>query len=178
MDVSERRIRVARLRNSGRTFEEIVKAFANSGITVTKEMVSRDWKAYLREITDEDRERMVAQQRAILMDFRRTNYMDAVNTDPDRIEERLAAQKEIRAAMDHEAKLFGLYSPQKVQLGISDTEFAEETARLISSLGLEPPKELLKDSARNVIDAEIIEPGETAEAVERAATRVEGWSNI
>lgn len=180
----ERRMRAVTMRNAGRTYAQIAEALSNAGTPVSVTQVRKDVARAYKEIIGEARDDMIARQRSVLFDFQRANYLDAINTDPERAEERAAAQKLILSAMDHEAKLFGLYSPQRVSLGISDTEFAEETARLISELGLQPPRELTSALSRpehdgdvdgqEVLEAAVVE----AEAVEIPANRQSGWSNI
>jgi len=173
----ERRMRAVTMRNAGRTYQQIAEALSAAGTPVSVATVRKDVSKAYKEIIGEARDDMIARQRSILFDFQRANYLDAINTDPERSEERIAAQKMIVNMMDHEAKLFGLYSPQRVSLGISDTEFAEETARLISELGLQPPRELM--SSRSVQDAEVLEVAEdTEQDAETAVSRSPDWSNI
>lgn len=172
-------MRAVTMRNAGRTYAQIAEALSNAGNPVSVSTVRKDVQRAYKEIIGEARDDMIARQRSVLFDFQRANYLDAINSDPDRAEQRASAQKLILSAMDHEAKLFGLYSPTRVSLGISDTEFAEETARLISELGLEPPKELTTAlSSRNadVIEGETLDDAVVAEAV--AASREPDWSNI
>ena len=188
-------MRAVTMRNAGRTYAQIAEALTNAGTPVTPEVVRADIRKAYKEIIGEARDDMIARQRSVLFDFQRANYLDAINTDPEKTDERVAAQKLILSAMDHEAKLFGLYSPQRVSLGISDTEFAEETARLISELGLEPPKELTSTltnkERREALDVEIAVDAETAEQQQEAVQKAElehaeavasptepGWSNI
>jgi hypothetical protein len=123
---------------------QVTQPLSEGGTPVSASTVRKDIRAAYREIIGENREDMIARQRSVLFDFQRANYFDAIDTDPAKSEQRVAAQKLILSAMDHEAKLFGLYSPTHVSLGISDTEFAEETAKLISELGLQPPKNLTR----------------------------------
>ncbi len=168
-------MRAVTMRNAGRTYQQIAEALTNAGTPISVSQVRKDVAKAYKEIIGEARDDMIARQRSVLFDFQRANYLDAINTDPDRTDERATAQKLILSAMDHEAKLFGLYSPQRVSLGISDTEFAEETARLISELGLQPPKELLlgRERQEEAVDAEVVEAVEAA-----PVERVPDWSNI
>lgn len=175
----ERRMRAVTMRNAGRTYQQIAEALSAAGTPVSVSIVRRDVLKAYKEIIGEARDDMIARQRSVLFDFQRANYLDAINSDPEHQEERVAAQKLILSAMDHEAKLFGLYSPTRVSLGISDTEFAEETARLITELGLQPPKELTSalrgDVSQDDIDAEVVE-AEVDDGEVVSATP--GWSNI
>jgi hypothetical protein len=174
----ERRMRAVTMRNAGRTYAQIAEALSNAGTPVSVAQVRRDVQKAYKEIIGEARDDMIARQRSVLFDFQRANYLDAINSDPDRSDERAVAQKLILSAMDHEAKLFGLYSPQRVSLGISDTEFAEETARLIGELGLQPPKELTS-ALSNKAQADDIEGEVIDEPVEaQPPARTAGWSNI
>lgn len=175
----ERRMRAVTMRNAGRTYAQIAEALTNAGTPVSVVTVRKDVSRAYKEIIGEARDDMIARQRSVLFDFQRANYLDAINTDPERGDERVAAQKLILSAMDHEAKLFGLYSPTRVSLGISDTEFAEETARLITELGLEPPKELTTalrgEVSQDEVDAEVVEDNEVEVVVNHRDT---SWSNI
>jgi hypothetical protein len=165
------------MRNAGRTYAQISEALSNAGTPVSVSQVRKDVAKAYKEIIGEARDDMIARQRSVLFDFQRSNYLDAINSDPERSEERAVAQKLILSAMDHEAKLFGLYSPQRVSLGISDTEFAEETARLIGELGLEPPKELLLGrTPREDIEVEDAEVDEDVPV--KKVQRQADWSNI
>jgi hypothetical protein len=142
----ERRMRALTLRNAGATYQRIADQL---GVTVPT--ARKDVRLALREVINETAEDMLARQRSVLMDIQRSNYAAALQGDRE-------AQTMVIRCLEHEAKLFGLYAPTRVAVGVSDTEFAEQAADLISSLGLEPPQEL----ARAVRQATAI----TVEAVE------------
>ena len=108
-------------------------------------------EAALREVMAETAESMIARQRSILFDIQRANYAAAASGDVD-------AARLIIATLEREARLFGLDAPTRVNVGVSDVEFAERTASLIESLGLTPPKELLRYSAP---DTDVMEDGPT-----------------
>lgn len=135
----ERRMRALTMRNAGATYAKIAEQFGVTTITVRK-----DVRLALREVVSETAEDMVARQRGILLDMTRANYPAALQGD-------MAAQSAIVKCLEHEAKLFGLYAPTRVSVGVSDTEFAAQAAELIAALGLEPPKEL---RSADVIDVE------------------------
>ena len=140
----ERRMRALTMRNAGATYAKIAEQFGVSTLTVRK-----DVRLALREVISETAEDMVARQRGILLDMTRANYPAALQGD-------LGAQSAIVKCLEHEAKLFGLYAPTRVNVGVSDTEFAAQAAELIAALGLEPPRELITG---DVIDAEVAETG-------------------
>lgn len=147
--VWERRMRALTLRNAGMTYQAIADKLG-----ISSGMVRRDIRMALREVVSETAEDMLARQRGILFDLQRQAYPAALNGDRD-------AQAMILKTLDHEAKLFGLYAPTRVAVGVSDTEFAEQAAELISSLGLQPPKELRRASdAPDTIDAEVVTPAD------------------
>lgn len=186
----ERRMRFVTMRNAGRTYQQIADASTQAGVPVSVSTVRKDVMRAYKEIIAESRDEMIARQRSVILDMQRTNYLDAINTDPDKIDARVAAQKQIMSGLEHEAKLFGLYAPAQVHLGISDTEFATETARLISELGLKPPTELTSAISRrvdeNVLEGEVIEP-EAVPAEAKKATPFDSkpqpevdtpWSNL
>jgi len=135
----ERRMRALTMRNAGATYAKIAEQFGVSTLTVRK-----DVRLALREVVSETAEDMVARQRGILLDMTRANYPAALQGD-------MAAQSAIVKCLEHEAKLFGLYAPTRVNVGVSDTEFAAQAAELIAALGLEPPREL---RSADVIDVE------------------------
>lgn len=137
----ERRMRALTMRNAGATYAKIAEQFGVSTLTVRK-----DVRLALREVVSETAEDMVARQRGILLDMTRANYPAALQGD-------MAAQSAIVKCLEHEAKLFGLYAPTRVSVGVSDTEFAAQAAELIAALGLEPPKEL---RSADVIDADVV----------------------
>ena len=128
----ERRMRALTLRNAGATYQRIADQL---GVTVPT--ARKDVRLALREVINETAEDMLARQRSVLMDIQRSNYAAALQGDRE-------AQTMVIRCLEHEAKLFGLYAPTRVAVGVSDTEFAEQAADLISSLGLEPPKELAR----------------------------------
>ena len=135
-------MRALTMRNAGATYAKIAEQFGVSTLTVRK-----DVRLALREVISETAEDMVARQRGILLDMTRANYPAALSGD-------LGAQSAIVKCLEHEAKLFGLYAPTRVNVGVSDTEFAAQAAELIAALGLEPPREL-----GYIIDAEVAETG-------------------
>lgn len=176
--VWERRMRALTLRNAGMTYQAIADKLG-----VSSGLVRRDIRMALREVVSETAEDMLARQRGILFDLQRQAYPAALNGDRD-------AQAMILKTLDHEAKLFGLYAPTRVAVGVSDTEFAEQAAELISSLGLEPPKELRRAAHEpDTIDAEVVAPagdscdepggdGEPQPAQRPRPARPGNWSNI
>lgn len=137
----ERRARALTLRNAGATYRQIADKTGVSPASARK-----DVEAALREVMAETAENMIARQRSILFDIQRANYAAAASGDVD-------AARLIIATLEREARLFGLDAPTRVNVGVSDVEFAERTASLIESLGLKPPKELVRGFATDVIEA-------------------------
>jgi len=178
--IFERRMRALTLRNAGATFRQIADK-----IGVSPTIARRDVTAALREVMAETAEDMIARQRSIVMDIQRANYSAAASGDVD-------AARVILATLEREAKLFGLDAPTRVNVGVSDVEFAERTASLIESLGLTPPKELAFMSARlredmrddSVLDVDVVLPFDVADSdlsVDLSGVPSEdsgGWSNI
>ena len=167
----ERRARALTLRNAGATYRQIAEKTGVSTFTARK-----DVEAALREVVAETAESMIARQRAVLMDIQRANYAAAASGDID-------AARLILATLEREARLFGLDAPTRVNVGVSDVEFAERTATLIESLGLRPPKELLRMRAEDAdtLDADVVLPFDIAEDAgdsDGVPPLVEDWSNI
>jgi len=185
----ERRIRSLTLRNAGATYNQIAEKTGVSLPTARKDVA-----AALREIVAETAEDMIARQRAVLFDIQRANYAAAASGDID-------AARIILSTLEREARLFGLDAPTRVNVGVSDVEFAEKTALLITSLGLTPPKAILAAlGERETVDAEVFDDdyskqpdssdeqdfpppqqtsGANGEALETAdSPSPESWSNI
>lgn len=167
----ERRMRALTLRNAGATYRQIAEKTGVSAAAARKDVA-----AALREVVAETAEDMIARQRAVLMDIQRANYAAAASGDID-------AARLIIATLEREARLFGLDAPTRVNVGVSDVEFAERTASLIESLGLRPPKELARMRAEELdaLDADVILPFDVSEGsgdADGVSPLVEGWSNI
>lgn len=172
----ERRMRALTMRNAGATYRQVAEK-----IGVSPAQARKDVSLALREVVAESTDDMISRQRSILFDIQRANYSAAASGDID-------AAKLILSTLEREAKLFGLDAPTRVNVGVSDVEFAEKTATLIESLGLRPPKELATMSARlredAALDAEIVLPFDVADDATGDASG-EGppdfdgeWSNI
>ena len=147
----ERRARALTLRNAGATYRQIADKTGVSPASARK-----DVEAALREVVAETAEAMIARQRSILFDIQRANYAAAASGDVD-------AARLIIATLEREARLFGLDAPTRVNVGVSDVEFAERTASLIESLGLQPPKELVRVANTDVLDVEVEPAGGPSE---------------
>lgn len=164
----ERRYKALTLRNGGATYKQIAD---RTGVSM--QMARKDVQAALREFVRAPAEEMIAQQRAILHDLRRAHYPRALSGDPD-------STKAVMACLEHEAKLFGLHAPARVNLGITDTEFAQEAVKLIAGLPRDAMADLHRqartDAAEHgeVLDAEVI-PAPSAEEV---AAEAASWADI
>lgn len=138
----ERRMKALTLRNAGGTFSQIA---AQLGISAT--VVRADVRIALREVLAETIEDGVARQVSVLRDMQRGAYPGAMSGDKDSI-------MAIVRCLEQEAKLKGFYAPARMAVGISDVDFAEQAAELITKLGLEPPRELMihgrQDNAADV----------------------------
>lgn len=89
----------------------------------------RDWRAAIKDVVRIPLDEMVDDQRARTMALIATYMPDAVDPllkDKD-------AAKLVLDCETHEAKLFGLYAPTRVNVGVSDTEFGAQAAQLIHS---------------------------------------------
>ncbi|CPT94394.1 Uncharacterised protein [Mycobacteroides abscessus] len=181
----ERRIRVVMLRNAGVTFTDIAR---KESISTTQ--ARKDLTAGLRDLLADTAEDMIARQRSVIIDVQKANYKKMLEGDVD-------AARLILSSLEREAKLFGLDAPTRVNVGVSDIEFAEKTAALIESVGGTPPADLLKaighradaigHRAGAVIDAEVVTE-DRAEPVAPAAdpapapgwqpVAADEWSNI
>lgn len=165
----ERRNRALTMRNGGATWQQIAERLDVSTTTARK-----DVRVALREVISEPAEDMLARQRSVLFDLQRSNYVRALNGDN-------AAAKIVLSCMEHEAKLFGLYAPARVAIGVTDVEFAERAVDLISSMNLQPPAELLKarePENSNVLDAVQIIDAEVEADDNDSSDDDDDWADI
>lgn len=152
--VWERRMKALTMRNAGATFARIADQL---GISETR--ARDDVRKATAEVVQLPVDKMVERQRSILLDITRVNYPAAMSGDRD-------AQTVLLRVLEHEAKLYGLYAPARVNVGVSETEFANQAAELLSVLGTEPLRELAG------------EPPLDAELEDLTDGSTEGWSNI
>lgn len=151
--VWERRMKSLTMRNAGATYPRIAEQMG-----VSEKQSRLDVRRAIQEIVQIPVDQMVERQRAILLDLTRVNYPAALAGDKD-------AQGVLLRILEHEAKLYGLYAPTRVNVGISEREFGEQAAELLAALGTEPLRELA-----GYVDAEVVaaEPDEVEEP----------WSNL
>lgn len=128
----ERRMRALTLRNAGGTFSQIA-----AQLHISATVARADVRLALREVLSETTEDFIARQRSVLLDCQRGAYPGALSGDKDSI-------MAIVRCLEQEAKLLGLYAPVRQVVGISDVDFAEQAAELITKLKLQPPKELMQ----------------------------------
>lgn len=149
----ERAARALRLRLTGASYQAIADQLGCSIDTV-----ARDIGRWRREVVREPAEQMVAEQRAMLANLRQRAYTLGLQGD-------MAAIDRVVKLLDHEAKLFGLYSPTRVALGTVEEDFAVTAAKLMREIGVVPPAELDRAPAPDapavtgptVLDAEVVE---------------------
>lgn len=141
----ERRGQVLRLRNAGVTYAKIAEQLG-----ISTDTVARDITKGLREILHEPAEEMLGSQRSMLSDIRRANYVAMLGGD-------LKAASMILRTMEHEAKLFGLYAPTRVNVDVSDEDFALTAARLMQEMGVTPP-EAIAAALEQPVEAEVAGP--------------------
>ena len=149
----ERRMRALTMRNAGATFTKIAEQLG-----VREHVARADVRKAIAEVVKLPVDQMVDRQRAILLDITRVNYPAAMAGDRD-------AQATLLRVLEHEAKLYGLYAPARVNVGISEQEFAAQAAELLAALGTEPLRELAGEPP---LDAEVIPD----------PTTPEDWSNL
>jgi len=131
----DKRMQALTLRNMGATYAKIGEQLYGGSTQKAKNAVQKATAEVVQLPVDQ----MVNRQRSILLDITRRNYPRAMDTtDPEHRE----AQGVIIRCLEHEAKLFGLYAPQRVQVGISETEFGQQAAELLAAVGPGPLAEL------------------------------------
>ena len=160
---ADRRADCLRMRNRGMTYSAIGEALG-----ISPETVSRDIQRGLKAILREPAEDMVATQRTILRDIRASMYPYMLAGDEK------AADK-ILKTLDHEAKLFGLYAPERVSINGGNEDFASTAIQLMNELGIAPGPDIgglhqdaLPVGTTPVLDAETVDDAEIVDA----------WSNI
>lgn len=136
------------LRNAGATYPKI-----GEQLGTTEMQARRDVRAAIREVVELPTEEMVLRQRAVLLDITRVNYMAAMGGDKD-------AQNMLIKCLEHEAKLYGLYAPARVNVGISETDFARQASELLAVVGDAPLRELAGLTGRpNQQKPKVVAPG-------------------
>lgn len=120
----ERRQKALNLRAAGASVTGIAKQ-----LNVDKSTISRDISEALKDIKKEAADTLRDLQRKTLLDLRVGLWPNAKRGDVPSV---LA----IRALLDHEAKLLGLYAPTTQQhvVATGSADFAETTARLLAAI--------------------------------------------
>ena len=121
---AERRNRAFKLRSSGATLNEIA---AHLGISAA--VVSRDIHRVILEASTAGVEEVRAVQCQNIATIRMALMPKVQRGD-------VQATDRILRLLDHEAKLFGIYSPVKAMVQVaSDADFADTAARLLNIIG-------------------------------------------
>lgn len=166
----ERRMRALTMRNAGLTYAKIGDQQGTNAATARN-----DVRKALREVINETAEDMLARQRSVLADLQRAHYPAALQGD-------VAATATVLKCLDHEAKLFGLFAPARVNVGVTDTEFAAQAVELITALGLQPMPELER-AITPVTVAEVVpeddpDDDDDPPAAADDPTTEDDWSNL
>jgi hypothetical protein len=132
---SERRAKVIRMVNAGVPYSKIAESLG-----ISPQTVARDVNMGLQEMLAEPVTDLIARQSTIIRDLRRANYGLAMQGDKD-------AAATILKSLDHEAKLFGLYAPARVAVGVDSTNFAADVAKLMEAVGIDPPEDLAAEAS-------------------------------
>jgi hypothetical protein len=178
----DRKMKALTLRNAGATYARIAEQLGLRSHLTARTYV----KDAIKEVVAIPVDAMVDRQRAILLDLQRVNYHDAMNGNKE-------SQGVILRCLEHEAKLYGLYAPTRVALGVNSDEFGLQALELLKVVGPEPLRELagiikgsqVADMAPppepDYIEAEVIpDVHETAEspAVTDDGGASDPWSNL
>lgn len=131
--VWEKRMQALTMRNAGATWARIAQNF-----DISTDRAQRWVRAAVNEVVKLPTDQMVDRQRAILLDITRRNYPEAMGDG----EGARDAQATIIKCLEHEAKLYGLYAPQRVAVGISEGEFGQNAADLLKLVGFGPLAEI------------------------------------
>lgn len=129
----EKRMQALTMRNAGATWARIAETYS-----ISIDRAQRWVRAATKEVVKLPVDQMVDRQRAILLDITRRNYPVAMGEGENARE----AQGVIIRCLEHEAKLYGLYAPARVAIGISESEFGQQAADLLKLVGTAPLAEL------------------------------------
>jgi hypothetical protein len=169
----ERRMRALTLRNAGLTYAKIGDQQGTNAHTARN-----DVRMALREVLNDTAEDMLARQRSVLADLQRAHYPAALQGDRD-------ATTAVLKCLEHEAKLFGLFAPSRVNVGVTDTEFAAQAVELITALGLQPMPELERTLIKHeqpvieaVLDTTVEETTDAPDVAPDAEPEPDDWSNL
>jgi DNA-binding transcriptional MerR regulator len=120
---AERRAAAIRLRNTGASIARIAQTLHYDD----EAHAARDIEEAIDELIRVPAAELVGRQQALIMDMTRACYRAAAEGDTNSVEA-------IRRLMDHQAKLFGLYSPAKFRVQADDGQFNEKAAELLADL--------------------------------------------
>lgn len=129
--VDERRGKVLKLRNGGMSFQRIADEL---GMTVGQ--VTSDIKRGLRSVMREQAAEIAANQIVITRNLVAALYPNALRGD-------VSSVRAITDLLGHQARVLGLYAPARVDVAVSDEDFAATTAKMLREIGIAPPKELM-----------------------------------
>lgn len=172
----EKRMQALTMRNAGATWARIAETYQISPDR------AKNWvRKAMQEVVKLPVDQMVDRQRAILLDITRRNYPVAMGDS----EAARDAQGVIIRCLEHEAKLYGLYAPARVAVGISENEFGQNAAELLKLVGFAPLAEIAGVS-QNELQAALGQQQTCDPPVNRESPVIEGtvieddepWSNL
>lgn len=169
----ERKMHALTMRNMGAVYPAIGAALGVSANTARVYVQDA-----IRELVIVPVDQMVERQRSILLDIVRQNYPIAMSTERP-LDERHAAQSMIVRTLEHEAKLYGLNAPTRVNVGISETDFGLQAADIIKLVGTAPLREMagLPPGFDSIATGDPEQETEDAEIVE-LPPEDDDWSNL
>lgn len=158
-EIEQRRGKVLLMKLAGATFATIA---AEVGVSMST--VRKDYKLALAAQMQETPEVRTAVHRAVLTDILRSFYPAMLDGQKD-------AALVILKALERDARLGGYDAPTRILAAVSDREYANEAARLISRIQEFDPatlKELTRvhRPQRPILDGEVIEPDPAAPIAE------------
>lgn len=180
----EKRMHALTMRNMGAVYPAIAQALG-----VSEDTARNYVQIAIREIVTVPVDQMVDRQRAILLDITRQNYPTAMSPTAN-LDDKLACQSMLLRVLEHEAKLYGLNAPTRINVGISEQQFGAQAADLLKIVGMRPLQELAglpagfvetpQGHAHSVLDdgpERSMQDIEDAEVVD-LPPEDEGWSNL
>ncbi len=131
LEQDERRGKVLKLRNGGMSWKRIAVE-----LNITAAQAMSDAKYALRSVVREQATDIVANQVVITRNLVAALYPNALRGD-------VSSVRAITDLLGHQARLLGLYAPARVDVAVTDEDFAATTAKMLRDIGIEPPKELM-----------------------------------
>lgn len=171
----ERRMKALSLRNDGKTYPQIAdELYPELPAAAGERRAELDCRTAIREVIRIPTDARIDRQHAIIMEMIGTLKPDAVLGDRE-------AGAQLLSWLQHAAKLDGLYAPARVQVGVSETEFAGQAHALLAAGGpavLRALAELARVPVAALSGEQQAPPLDVEEVAAPPPDPAAGWSNL